>query len=290
MWHTQSAEVIGRGHEKRNLPCQDRTWSLERNGVTAIALADGAGSARLSHEGAECAVKATCETMCDHFERLYASASPMQMRISVLQEVLPRIRERASALGVSQNDLACTLLAVAVKEDRYLVFHVGDGVICYQKKGHLHVASAPSNGEFSNTTTFLTSKAALRDARVLRGIQTEIEGFALMSDGCEAALYQKRTGRAAPLVGCLLARAELLNRSVSEQMLQELLARVIRMRTQDDCSIALLTRRNAEFGEWGRTSLREKVAVLGIVTQNRNRRRRQIRRRKKSWENRRCPE
>lgn len=62
MWHTQSAVVTGRGHLLLRLPGQDRTFTLEENGVTVAALADGAGSAPLSHEGAEQAVRAACRS------------------------------------------------------------------------------------------------------------------------------------------------------------------------------------------------------------------------------------
>ena len=41
-WNTQSAEAIGRMHIRKSLPCQDKTCTMQRNGVTAIALADGA--------------------------------------------------------------------------------------------------------------------------------------------------------------------------------------------------------------------------------------------------------
>lgn len=277
MWHTQMAAVTGRGHQTRGLPCQDRTWSLSENGVTAIALADGAGSAPLSQEGAEIAVRTACQVLCRRFEDLHTAASPLEMRLAVLQEVRENLRRHAVERGVAVRDLACTLLAVAVCEDRYLLFHVGDGVIGYRKNGKLLVASAPRNGEFSNTTTFVTSPDALKKARVLRGVQPRTEGFVLMSDGCEAALYQKKKPALSPLAGRLLERAELLERETSAALLAGMLEHVISRRTQDDCSLALLTRQNGSFGDWGRMTQREQAAVLGVITGNRNRRRRAIR-------------
>lgn len=46
MWHFLSCEVIGRGHEKKEIPCQDKTYKFQYNGASVIALADGAGSAK----------------------------------------------------------------------------------------------------------------------------------------------------------------------------------------------------------------------------------------------------
>lgn len=277
MWHTQTAAVTGSGHQRQGMPCQDKTWALTENGVTAIALADGAGSARLSHLGAKIAVQTICQTLCSRFDDLYGAATPAEMRMAALREVRRRIWERAAELGAAAGDLACTLLAVAVRGDTYLVVHVGDGVIGYQKNGKLLVASQPQNGEFSNATTFVTSGDVLQKARVKRGRQPQLEGFVLMSDGCEAALYQKKKAAVAPLVTRLFQRAELLGEGTSNELLRMTLAGVISQRTRDDCSLAILTRRRGKFGLWEKLTQREQAEVLGVRTGNRNRRRRAIR-------------
>ena len=277
MWHTQTAAVTGSGHVRQGLPCQDRTWSLEANGVTALALADGAGSARLSHEGAEIAVQTICRTLCERFDELYVSSSPMEMRVRALQEVRQRIRLHAAERNAAIGNFACTLLAVAVRGDEYLLVHVGDGVIGYQKSGRLLVASRPQNGEFANATTFVTSPDVLQKARVLRGRQPKLEGFVLMSDGCEAALYQKKKAAIAPLVGRLFQRAELLEHSTAESLLQMALKCAVSPCTHDDCSLAVMTRKGESFVPWKRLPQREQAAVLGVGTGDRNKRRRAIR-------------
>ena len=80
MWNTLMAACTGRGHRLRQQPGQDRTARRTEYGVTAIALADGAGSAPLSHLGAECAVQTACRLLCRDFEALYASPTPQAMR------------------------------------------------------------------------------------------------------------------------------------------------------------------------------------------------------------------
>ena len=277
MWHTQTAAVTGSGHKKQGLPCQDRTWSMTANGVTDIALADGAGSAPLSHEGAKIAVKTVCETLCGRFDELYASATPMEMRMKALREVRQNISAHAVEKNMKTSCFACTLLAVAVRGDKYLMIHTGDGVIAYQKNGKLLVASRPQNGEFANSTTFVTAGNALQKTRVLRGKQPNLEGFALMSDGCEAALYQKKKASVAPLVGKLFQRAELLGANASEALLQIVLESTVSPCTQDDCSLAIMTRRGKHFVSWMQMQPRKQAIVLGIATGDRNRRRRAIR-------------
>lgn len=277
MWHTQTAAVIGSGHKNQGLPCQDRTWSMTAHGVTVIALADGAGSAPLSHEGAEIAVQTICKTLCGQFDELYASASPMEMRLKALREVRQNISSHAAERNMDTSCFACTLLAVAARGDEYLLVHVGDGVIAYQKNGKLLVASHPQNGEFANTTTFVTAGSALQKAKVLRGKQPDLEGFALMSDGCEAALYQKKKAAAAPLIGRLFQRAELLEAKTSETLLQVVLEHTVSPHTRDDCSLAVMTRKGKNDIPWVQMQPRTKAAVLGVATGNRNRRRRAIR-------------
>ena len=107
MWHTQTAAVTGSGHARQGLPCQDRTGQLTEGGVTAIALADGAGSQPLSQEGAAIAVETVCRTLCRRFDQLYAAATPMEMRREVLGEVRQAIRAHAAARGMEPGQFAC---------------------------------------------------------------------------------------------------------------------------------------------------------------------------------------
>lgn len=278
MWRTQWAAVTGRGHQENGLPGQDRAGALTSGGVTAIALSDGSGSQPLSQEGAEIAVQTICRVLCMDFDRLLTAKTPSALRRALLSPVRSALQERADSLGVALDALACTLLAVAVRGSDYLLLHTGDGVIAYQKAGQVRLASGAQNGEFANSTTFVTSPLAMYNSRVLKGQQEQLEGFLLMSDGCERSLYQRRTKRLAPLVGQLFQRAELLEPAVSREQLSAVLRDPIASRTRDDCTVALLTRPSQTFGQWDRLTQREQSRVLGIRTQNKNRRRRKIRR------------
>ena len=236
----------------------------------------------------------TCSLLDEHFPALVEhlmplleangkklfvpSGVPAELRQFLLSGVRDSIQHRAEALGAEKNDLACTLLAVAVRGDAYLLFHVGDGVIGYRKSGKLLVASAPQNGEFANMTTFVTSPDALLHSRALRGIQPQIEGFVLMSDGCEAALYHKGRNRLAPLIHKIFQRLQLLSSEASQMMMMgAVMEHAIAERTQDDCSMALLVRKTNPFDAWLQITQREKAHVPGIATGNRNRCRRAIR-------------
>ena len=283
MWNTLMAACTGRGHLQRKQPGQDRVARRSEYGVTAIALADGAGSAPFSHLGAECAVQTACRLLCREFEGLYTSPAPQVMRQWVVETIQEAIAEKAALFHAQPRELACTLLAVAVCGDRYLFFHVVDGVIAYQKAGKLMVASCPRNGEFVNTTTFVTSQRAKQTARVGKGVQAALEGFVLMSDGCEQVLYHKQTARAAPLLRRMLYWSELLKPAVGTELLQTVLEQGIAPCTTDDCSLAVLSRPGERFGRWDSLDSREQGEILGIVTQNKTRRRRALRRIRRQW-------
>ena len=66
-----SHAVQGRGHEKNNIPCQDATHTLQNDTLHIITLADGAGSARFSHFGAEATVKKMADFLSKNFDRFY---------------------------------------------------------------------------------------------------------------------------------------------------------------------------------------------------------------------------
>ena len=272
----QHCALRGRQHLRTGLPCQDRVHSREENGVVSLALADGAGSVSHSQEGASLAVKSICQILCQQFDDLHQAPSPGAVKLAILPTLWEKLDERAKELEVPRKQLACTLLAVAMRGDRYLLFHVGDGVIAYQKAGKLHVASAPHNGEFANTTTFLTSPNCAQATRVLRGTQEAIEAFVLMSDGSEATFYRRSKGVLSPQLSQVLACTHYFAPQSAEAYVEAVVQGICLPRTGDDCSLALLTRDGVGFPHWAHMTPREKARLLGIKTQKASRRRHQI--------------
>ena len=242
IWRSVCCEVQGRGHIKAEIPCQDKTKQLARDGTHVIALADGAGSAKLSHFGAECIVQQISTYLTDHFEELFANEDGKQVKQELLSALKNTLANKAEELDCSIKDLASTLLAVAVRDDRYIITHIGDGVIGYLKDNDLRVASAPDNGEFSNVTTFVTSSEALTSMRLFKGKLNTISAFVLMSDGTEQSLYHKPTKKLGNAVVKLMQRTCLTDSDVMRSQLEDTLASVISQNTQDDCSIAILAR------------------------------------------------
>lgn len=241
-------QIRGRGHIAEGVPCQDCTAYRSRGGIQVLCLADGAGSAAQSHLGAQALVDEGCKLLTERFAEFMARDDGAQVRLEVAQALLNRLEHTARRRSCDLKDLASTFLAVATSKDRFIVVHIGDGVIGYVKHGALKVASAPDNEEIANQTTFVTSGSAVSSMRLLRGSLEDVSGFVLMSDGTATRLFDTRSRQLAPACSKMIAlvgsapKVQVKDPNYKKQ-LRRLLDTKIREATKDDCSIGILGRR-----------------------------------------------
>ncbi|RAX54517.1 hypothetical protein CCY99_03505 [Helicobacter sp. 16-1353] len=268
MWNIMQCAVQGRGHIKSNTPCQDKTDSLYTNDTFIIALADGAGSARFSHYGAESVTKFICLELSEKFDSYFANNDGVVIKQQLLDGLLEVLSERAEQLECEINDLASTLLVVAVKNEQFIMAHIGDGVIGYLKNNELKTASCPENGEFVNTTVFTTSKDAIMTMKLINGDLGEICGFVLMSDGSEASLYNKQEHKIADIVKKIMQISTFIPIEKLQEQLRESFEKVIIKTTSDDCSIAMLVKGDESFEGYLQLSNEDKCKLLEINTKS----------------------
>lgn len=243
MWNLLDSTIQGRSHVKQGTPCQDKTYCQSYDDTYVITLADGAGSARLSHYGAECVTKCIADELGSHFESYWDETEARIAKERLFHEISESLQQIAEQQDCQLKDLASTLLAVAVKDERYIILHLGDGVIGYCKEGVLKVASAPNNGEFANTTVFTTSSDACSQMKVFRGPLNGINGFVLMSDGPEACLYDKKNNELANGLLQILEDASGEDLKEVTEGIEEAMDTVITKHTLDDCSLAFMVKR-----------------------------------------------
>lgn len=262
MYNVIQCAVQGRGHIKDNIPCQDKTYSLCKNGTHVIALADGAGSAKFSHFGAAYVTKKICENLVDEFNLYFEEKDGVAVKRKILNFLLNGLETMAFENSATLKDFASTLLVVAISLDRYIIIHIGDGVIGYLKDNELKVATQPDNGEFVNTTFFVTSKDVVKKMRLMKGYLNSIKGFILMSDGTEVSFYNKKEKT---LTSSLIPIMNLMNYVNSEDLQNELLCSfetIIKKNTVDDCSISILMKDYFDFLGFDTLSVREKYNLL----------------------------
>lgn len=240
----------GRGHVADGTRGQDRTSFISHRGVQVLCLSDGAGSATHSEFGAQTLTEFGAELLVSSFADLLDTDDGAAAKLTLVRALLTRLEETARRRECEVKDLAATFLAVAVSDGRFLIAHVGDGVIGIRKDGELKVASAPDNAEFANETTFITSERSAASMRLLRGSTAGVDGFILMSDGTEATLYNRHARALAPACATLISTvAKAPPRRAKypkhEKLLKKFMSTVVANGTKDDCSIGILARADA---------------------------------------------
>lgn len=230
----------GRGHVKEGIPCQDKTAAREEFGTRCIVLADGAGSARLSHFGAAAVVESAAELLCREFDHFYQAAAPADVTTVILNTLHRRLQDVAEEQGCALSDLASTLLFVACNDGRYIIGQLGDGCIAFSRDGELKLVARPEKGEFANQTFFVTSAQAEQHFRLFKGNVGRLDGFFLMSDGAAESLYQRNTDTVAPLVRKLIIATFCKNAEWMRNAVGNIFNNEILRKTFDDCSIAVL--------------------------------------------------
>lgn len=262
-WKSVCCAAQGRGHVKKNIPCQDKVARREENGISVIALADGAGSAKFSHYGAQVVVNRITAFVADRFFDLIAQADGRKVTQDILSVAAQALTDEAELRECELKDLASTLLVAAVSDEKFFLAHLGDGVIGYLNDAGLKVATTPDNGEFSNETVFVTSANAASRMRIYKGELKSISGFILMSDGTEQSLYNKRNKTLAPAVKRLMHRTCLVSAEVLTPQLEEALG-VVLANTQDDCSVAILARTSEQLPPLMALPLSERKSLYQI--------------------------
>jgi len=235
------ATFKGRKHEKDGLPCQDKTYELYNNGVSCLSLSDGAGSAKHSDLGADISTKVACRYMCENFDSIISNNNALEIKQAILKEINDALSQQATEADIDLTELAATLLCVAVKDEKYIIFHIGDGVIGYAEKDVIKVASKPINGEYINSTVFITTINAAEHAKLLRGNTEKITGFILMSDGTAESFYNRKKKILAPVLVNFIKKTALLEKEKIQQLIKNSFLELVLKKTQDDCSIGIMS-------------------------------------------------
>ncbi|CCM11617.1 protein phosphatase 2C domain-containing protein [Helicobacter heilmannii] len=173
----------------------------------------------------------------------HQSITPTTLPKITLKDNLQKLYDSIQNKTCSLQDLASTLLAVALRGDDFLLLHLGDGVCGVLKGRELKVASHPDNGEFGNETTFTTSKDAPFSMKIFKGKLSEknFTGFALMSDGASESFYHNKDRILVPLLQDYMnvARVPGMQEGV-QKALETLLEGRVKEKTFDDCSVIAL--------------------------------------------------
>lgn len=254
-WRTAHASVIGTSHTATGAPCQDAgncevLVAVDGTEILVAAVADGAGSAKRSEEGAQLAVRSFLST----FGPLAASQPGLEGidagRLTAwFRDLRGEIATMADVGGNAAADYACTFLAAIVGPARAVFLQIGDGAIVVRDRESDDFSWMfwPQHGEFANTTNFLTQDD-FESALEVEVVEGELCEIAIFSDGIER-LVLDIAGRAVhtpalrPIFTWLAGTAPMVGASGPAPGLVAFLgSERVNSRTDDDKTLVMATR------------------------------------------------
>jgi hypothetical protein len=251
-WRYVQATVPGVAHRVNGGECQDacavQALTLSNGSlVLALTVADGAGSALRSQEGAEQA----CQTLLAECTAWLTQATDADWNPALAESWLERVqtalKQQATDAGLPVREFACTLLGAVIAADRALFLQIGDGAIVINAGDGYRPVFWPQGGEYPNETFFVTDANAAESLECALLTEPIIE-IALLTDGLQplALHYQSRQAhepffrplfqclRDYPETGCLLELAAALERFLDSP--------AVNQRTHDDKTLILASR------------------------------------------------
>lgn len=251
LWKQVDVKTVGTSHISKNIPCQDSTHYLFKNGVKVMALADGAGSRKLSHIGSEIVVTSICDFISQNFESFFIKLEnhddKINNNIEVKKKIVDHVQKKLFDYASNNNNtdvdaLASTLLFFAFSKDRYILGHIGDGIIGTLKQSdvnyEIETASFPENGNAANITFFVTNQDVLKHIRITAGYNKMLNGIVLMSDGPEEAFFDTFNGLNSNTIK-LFTNFNKISELKYKEILEKLLIEKISKVSDDDLSLNL---------------------------------------------------
>jgi serine/threonine protein phosphatase PrpC len=235
-WKATALSRVGYGHEEAGLPCQDSVCVKTMGRILLMAVADGAGTARLGELGASIAASRSVDYLRDKILK-----GPQQLRVELLSSAVREARRslasEARKLRCHLRDLHSTLIVILATPKAIAVAHVGDGAVLVRDKTDTwRTISSPHHGASATETVFVTDEHYEKHLRavVQREAPLRIVAF---SDGIESVALD----RMKPFAPFLDSVSDGLAESdEGHAKLETLLGSdLIRSRTADDCTLAI---------------------------------------------------
>lgn len=194
MWKINKTFLQGQLHYQQNKRCEDFAYSFRFKDVESVAVADGAGSLSDSADGAMVTAKTATRYIAGNFDKIYNSQNPEKEKFFIIEAINYEI-EKLYAREDFEN-FGSTLICVAVKDDRYIAVHLGDGVIgtVNADKSVKSVFSAPMNGLTKNQTYLTGMKKAFKYLRLYTGKTDDISAFVMFTDGIADVFVNESEG------------------------------------------------------------------------------------------------
>lgn len=249
-WKSACASVTGPSHtsrgEKGQDACSAGTVRLGDEDFFIGIAADGAGSTTDGGRGAEIACgtlyAAVRETIRNNNDLATITDDEVRGWVTAAREA---VDDEAREHGKKPRDYASTVLGAVAGSGRALFFQIGDGAIVTLEGSECRTVFWPEQGEYANTTYFLTDAEYQSHLHISHAVSPE--GIALFTDGIQnlaLSLAQKSAhpGFFLPLFSALKASPEGLLAGFPDQLASFLSRDDISARSDDDKTLVLAVR------------------------------------------------
>lgn len=239
--------MAGPSHVREGLPCQDHSHvaDLPEWELALLVCSDGAGSASRSEVGSEIA----CRTLADEVTNFAQRGGRVEdvtreTAVEWLEAVRGKLETQAAALGLEVRQLACTVVAALLGREDAVFLQVGDGAVVVAASGSPQVVFWPDQGEYANTTFFVTGPDAVARLKLLH-LKDLVTDVALFTDGLQsiALRYQSKEPHwpfFAPMFSRL--RSDEDWQELNTPLQAFLQSEAVTSRTDDDCTLVLASR------------------------------------------------
>jgi hypothetical protein len=248
MWKFLCESVEGTSHLQSAGGCQDsalvRLHPSQKQEVLIVACADGAGSASHAAAGS----KLACETIIQEAVAFFDADGRMdKIDAALIQSWLTKVhaalQAHAKELSISVRELASTFLLSIIGPASAAFAQIGDGAIIILEDGHYRPVFWPQNGDYPNTTFFITDPE-FKDHLQLEFLPRAVDELAMFSDGMQmlALNYNARTAHDPFFVPLFKALRSGNPDDLHSPMREFLNSKPVNDRTDDDKTLILATR------------------------------------------------
>lgn len=197
-WNYALTAAAGTAHQAEGAGSQDRCKVAGSDDPDVewlvFAMCDGAGSASFGGEGADWVSNRAVEWLSSVARKYAVDGLPdkPQFQEAVrewLTAMHAELDEFARHHGGIRRDYSCTWIGGIILPDGWLIAQSGDGAAVYRQNKEWQVAVWPMQGEYANSTLFVTDDRAIRAVECTYAAGRP-EAFAIFTDGLQRLALQ----------------------------------------------------------------------------------------------------
>lgn len=251
VWKAIGQSVLGVSHSASAKTCEDAidyeiVPDRDGNEVLICCVSDGAGSASQATLASNLVVRNGNK----HLKSLVRQAASIKEAdiFEMAESIYGSLSATADTAELPLEEYSCTLLGCVITSDRSVFFQIGDGAIVrYDASDSYTPVWWPENGEYQNTTSFLTDDKSMGNLRVLVTANV-VDEVAIFTDGLQQlALKNDSCSAHQPFFNELfrylrIADSDSKVATLNAKLRDYLDSKLINQRTDDDKTLFLATR------------------------------------------------